>query len=272
MSSLINNVLSILLNIRLLFKVISIFTVLSISTSALAESDSNSLTVLSGGFAYVSEFQGSDDYVWIPIPVYSIYWDDGSSLEIGGLSANWNISKDKKYSYGLQGSIVFGRSDVSDPVIKRMKPLDDTINFGPYGAVKLQDWTFELGITADIGGANDGILSKLSAGTTLYKQGENNLQLTFKADYANQAYMQTYFSVNLLNSIRTGLPLYRAEAGFLSSGLSFSYTHQLSSHWNLYVSQDFSRLSTNAADSPIVSQRGNKNQYITFVLFSYLFY
>ena len=80
--------------------------------------------------------------------------------------------------------------------------------------------------------------------------------------YGSGNYMNEYFGVTPTDSLASGLPIYvpgggaRDVRGWATAVLS------LSLHWHLGAGVMYSRLVGDAADSPIVSQEGSKNQWI----------
>ena len=73
--------------------------------------------------------------------------------------------------------------------------------------------------------------------------------------------MNTYFDINLSQASRSKMTAYDADAGIKDiSGfniLIYSFTR----HWNVVSFMGFSRLLGDAANSPIVKERGTANQF-----------
>ena len=64
------------------------------------------------------------------------------------------------------------------------------------------------------------------------------------------------------DSLASGLPIYVPGSGLRDlRGWAVAMLH-LSKHWQLGAGVMYSRLVGNAADSPIVSEEGSKNQWV----------
>jgi outer membrane protein len=82
---------------------------------------------------------------------------------------------------------------------------------------------------------------------------------------------EPYFSINFTQSVASGLPVYDAKGGAQSFGagtqLRYRWTQALATH--IFV--EYERLSGSAANSPLVEQRGNPNQFIAGLGTTYTF-
>ena len=82
------------------------------------------------------------------------------------------------------------------------------------------------------------------------------------ATYGSGNYMDTYFGVTPEDSLASGLPVYRAGAGARDVRGWIVGTLHLSPRWHVGAGFLYARLLGDAADSPIVDERGNANQWI----------
>ena len=92
-----------------------------------------------------------------------------------------------------------------------------------------------------------------------------DLYLGAMSTYASGNYMETYFGVSPANAFRSGLPVYSADAGFKDVGGTVGGVMYLSKEWALSAGLQYRRLLSEAKDSPIVSDRGDANQWIAGV-------
>ena len=70
-----------------------------------------------------------------------------------------------------------------------------------------------------------------------------------------------YFDINAIQSAASGLPQWQAKAGTRSAGLGAQARYRLDQQWSSHVFVEYDRLIGDAADSPLVQQRGDPNQY-----------
>ena len=73
--------------------------------------------------------------------------------------------------------------------------------------------------------------------------------------------MSTYFGVRASDCAPSGLPAYSADAGFRNVRLTFGAMVPVTEHWLIGIGVMYMRLVGNAADSPIVDDRGSPNQF-----------
>ena len=87
-----------------------------------------------------------------------------------------------------------------------------------------------------------------------------SLTATVGASYADQDYMDAYFSVTPAQSAvsSAGLPAYDADAGIKDVFFGVTTDVPLTRDWSLKLSGRYSRLVGDAADSPVVE---NENQF-----------
>jgi outer membrane scaffolding protein for murein synthesis (MipA/OmpV family) len=95
--------------------------------------------------------------------------------------------------------------------------------------------------------------------------------LTIDGTWADDDYMSSYFGVNANNAARSGLHQFNADAGFKDAGITLSYTYAFGERWGLTALARYDRLFGDAADSPIVDDRGDANQFILGLLVNFTF-
>lgn len=151
-------------------------------------------------------------------------------------------------------------SDVDDPVIARLREVDDTAELGVWVQYAYPDAILggdRLLLDAEIR-SGDGRLFALTAGYLFPRTGALQIGLDARASFANDKYMQTNFSIDDDNRARSGLPLYEAKGGFKDFMLGMSATYDFTNNWLVTGRIGVKRLAGDAADSPIVTERGDK--------------
>ena len=89
--------------------------------------------------------------------------------------------------------------------------------------------------------------------------------------WADDDYMQSYFGVTAAQARTSGYRAYSAGGGIKDVGVSMFVVSQISDHWVMSGLVGYSRLMEDAADSPLVAQQGDRDQYIGGLFFSYQF-
>lgn len=90
--------------------------------------------------------------------------------------------------------------------------------------------------------------------------------------WASAEYMRAYFGVTTDQSRRSGLAAYTPSSGIKDFGLSAMAMHRLGAAWSLVGMGGYTRLVGDAADAPLVKERGSANQMRVGIGISYRLY
>jgi len=173
------------------------------------------------------------------------------------------------------GPVVNGRweRDVSSLVrgFRRVRSIDLSAEAGVFAEwwpveylrtrVEVRDAVFGArGIVADL--STDGV----------WRPGDRwTLSAGPRLSLADAAFMQSYYSVDTAQSIRSGLPVYSAPAGIRSFGAGSLAKYKWSESISTMAFVEYQRLWTAAAESPLIDDRGSPNQLTVGVGMSFTF-
>jgi outer membrane protein len=229
-------------------------------------------TVTLGAAAVASPvWQGSDDTAVSLFPDLRVGYKDVffASLPDG---VGWNAINSDGWKAGPIAKIRFGRDEEdggspfrisgdSDALIG-LGDVDAAVEVGGFIEKRFGDreqWRVKAEARRGFGG-HEGVLLDASA-TYQARFGYTLLNVGPKLTVASEDYMQTYFGIDPLQSVRSGLPTYQADGGLLSYGLSASLIQPLNRRSAIMAFASYDRLAENAADSPLVRLRGDENQF-----------
>ena len=222
------------------------------------------------GIGVLPDYQGSNDYIVGGAPFFKITLpktDYYARLLATDLQVN--IINHPVFRFGPAINYRFGRSDVEDKVVKHMKDIDGTMEAGAFVGIQLVDkdnprnrFLSQIEFLGDVGGEYEGWNIALSA--NYYFQVHKAIDLIIGGGimYADQNYMETYFGVDQVDSDRTGLPVYEADSGFLMAKVNAGAVLHLSYQWHIAAGVQYRPLLSDAADSPVVDDRGDSNQWV----------
>lgn len=88
------------------------------------------------------------------------------------------------------------------------------------------------------------------------------LGVALGATYGSSDYMDSYFSVSSEGSADSGLPAFTAGSGVRDVRATLVFIRPLSREWQIGAGLLYSRLMDDAADSPIVADRGSRDQFV----------
>ena len=234
-------------------------------------------------------YDGSDQYDLFPAPLVqgSVKGIDfgarGPGLYVD-LIADGNSENDVKF---LAGPLLRFRMDrngnIKDPVVRLLGKEDVAIEVGATAGVafskilhRFDVVTISSDIQWDVAGAHEGriISPSISYSTPLSMAIFSMFSLS--ATHVDGNYADTYFSIDQGGSIASGLPVFDAKGGWKSYGASLLGAVDLSGDardggWGIYGFINYSRLTNDAARSPVTSLRGDADQWFMAGGISYTF-
>lgn len=227
------------------------------------------------GVAAAPDYEGSEDYVPVPLPYARVDLDSGQFLylqgnHLRGLDVKTNVLPDDIYRVGPLLQYIPERDDVDNNKVDRMKDVDTSVMFGLFAGFEIERWTAEIEARQDVAGGN-GFLLTLNAGYNMPLSAGWNLSFIVSTTYADGDYMNSYFSVDGGDSRRSGLDKFNADSGFRDVGLELMAHYNFYGNWNAMALARYTRLIGDAADSPIVDDEGSANQFFGGILFIYSF-
>jgi len=107
----------------------------------------------------------------------------------------------------------------------------------------------------NIGHREYGNTYALSANTQLYGDSTDQIGFGVSASYGDNKHMQTYYGVTARQSINSGYRPYTAKAGFENVTAGVNWNHVLDANWSVRSGLGVSRLTSDAADSPLTKRK-----------------
>ncbi len=241
------------------------------------------------GAGYGPSYDGSDEYVLFPAPLAqgSIGGIDfgarGPGLYVD-LIADGNSDSNVKF---LAGPLVRFRMDrnsnIKDPVVRLLGKEDVAIEVGATAGVSFSKvlhafdtLTISSDIQWDVAGAHKGRLISPSISYSTPLSTAIFTSISLSATHVDGNYADTYFSIDQAGSTASGLPQFDADGGWKSYGASLLGGVDLSGDardggWGIYGFVNYSRLTNDAARSPVTSLRGDADQWFLAGGISYTF-
>jgi outer membrane scaffolding protein for murein synthesis (MipA/OmpV family) len=93
-----------------------------------------------------------------------------------------------------------------------------------------------------------------------------SLDSRISSTYGSSSYMDTYFSVDSDNAVRSGLPTYDAGAGFKDVEINAMLSRQIYEYFGIGLIGTYRRYIDGAKESPVVSGAGSPNTFIGAVV------
>lgn len=239
------------------------------------DAGASSLSLQAGGFVAVTpKFEGSKDYEVIGFPIVA---PSGSGFGNGGF-VQFRGPDDLRFrvlnSGGFEaGPLVGWRFDRDEDDAFRLRGLGDVdggVVVGGYAAYRLGAFLPFVSYHHQVSGDDTGGVLRFGAEASLPVTAGVSVTAVLGSTYADDDYMDAYFSISNEQSTRSaaGLQASDSEAGVKDVYLGLSSDIPLTEAWSLKLSARYTRLVGDAADSPIVE---DENQYFGGLGLTYRF-
>lgn len=207
--------------------------------------------------AAVPEYEGSEDYRILPIPLISYETEHFFlSPRLGMPAAGFKWSPHERISTGVFVSARLGRDADDAPLLRGLEDLDDHAVYGGYVAWETGRFsataTHRRATKRDYGNSFD-----LRLSYQVLQREHDTLTLGVGTEWADDDYMQTWFGITPEQAARSqaGLPAYATSAGIKSANASASWLHRFDgSRWSLLAVVGANALQGDARDSPLVER------------------
>ena len=170
------------------------------------------------GAGFAPDYEGSDEYQGVPMLMLKGNYDSGRSFALVGTNLKVNLVASKSFSLGPVLNYRMGRDDVENNTVDKMKDIDDAVEAGIFAAYKVDNWSFGLEWLVDVSDEHDGTIVQATIGYNWKVSDQLSVAPGIFATYATDNYMDTYFSVDTADSVRSGLDRYKAEADMKDVG------------------------------------------------------
>jgi outer membrane protein len=221
------------------------------------------------GVGSYPDYLGSSDDKLGAAPLGRVSLGGSRFVRLTVTEAQVNLLDNPNWQFGPAGLWRLGRSDVKNPVIDKLQEIDDSVSLGLFGGYlwrDQRDFRRTAGASAWALGDVSGIYNGWTAGGNAYATQPVAKMVTLAGGaaftYGSGNYMDEYFGVTPADSLASGLPVYVPGSGIRDArGWAVALLH-LSKQWHVGVGAMYLRLLRDAAESPIVSQEGSKNQWV----------
>jgi outer membrane protein len=223
------------------------------------------------------DYEGSADYEAVPfwnLRLGNLYHPE-TYVQVVGPRLLSNFLPNDHWRLGLAGQFIKERNDVKDNQVDKLKSVDASAMLGLVGGYDFlptlqNDLVLEIEGRQDVAGDN-GFLGTIRGRYGRLFAERWRFDALVATTWASEDYMSSYFSIDASNAARSGLARYNADAGFKDAALGASLAYRFLDHWSATALGTYTRLIGDAADSPVVKDRGDENQWFGGLLINYRF-
>ncbi len=214
------------------------------------------------------DYIGSDDNELGAAPVGRYTFGTYRYVSLQVNYATINLVEDRNWRAGPAGMWRFARDDVDDKVVDELPDIDGSLDLGGFveyenvGDDPRNRWALRAGFLHGVTGDNDGYTLSASARRWFPVGKFAALSVFAGTTYGSSDYMDTYFSIDSRGAAASGLDAFRAKSGVRDVRAGAIFLQALSREWQVGAGFLYSRLLNDASDSPIVSDRGDRDQFV----------
>lgn len=207
------------------------------------------------------EYEGSGDFRFAPVPMFGIrragapphFRSPRDGFGIGLVDTG-------NFRAGPSFKVRIGRDESDSPDLAGLGNVDWTLEAGAFAEYWPTQWLRTRAELRQGIGGHDGLVSDLLADVVMPVTPQLTLSGGPRVTLASTAATSPYFSITPGQSAASGLPVYDASGGVRSFGAGAQARYRWSPKWATHVFVEYERLSGDAAESPLVTQRGSRDQ------------
>jgi outer membrane protein len=237
---------------------------------------------IGAGALLTPNYLGDDAYSVAVVPYIRIKHGDRffASVEEG---VGYNLINQENFRLGPLSTIEFGREEEEGNPFRvfgerttdlvGLGDIDTSFSLGGFAEVDLGPLTASAKLGQAISG-HDGLTGEIGLrfGGTLTGYGPPVIySFGPRVNFGDDSYHDAFFSVDATQSAASGLAEFEASSGIVSYGLSGTAIMPLSDEITMTVFGNLSRLSGDAANSSLVTERGSPNQAFLGLATAYTF-
>ncbi len=221
---------------------------------------------IGAGVGVAPDYEGSDDYRLLPLLALRA-GDRGYTVETDRRGVKADLVPSRAIILGPILRYEGGRQDVEDERVDRLPEVDAGLEAGlqagyvfegvggPRAGLRLG-----LELVQEVAGGHGGMLVTPSIGWSTPVGQALRLSLGASTTWASDDYMENFFGIDARGAAASGLARYDAGAGIKDVGLSTVASYQVTDRVMVTGILSYKHLLGDAADSPVVQDRGTEHQ------------
>lgn len=201
-------------------------------------------------------FEGSDRYRARPLPFATVSWRDTFSLDQGGLSAqfrrpNYRVGVGLTFDTGRDERNTGGIFANGDDRLRGLGDIDFALGLRGFAGWQLGPIDISASVIKFMGKQNDGILGQTSLSMPLPLASGLVIIPNVSLSWADDNYMNAYFSVSALQASRSRFTQFAAGSGPHDVRAGANLVYGFHPNWFANLNVSVVRLLGDSASSPI---------------------
>ena len=211
------------------------------------------------------DYDGDDSYDIKPAPMVSLHYRDLILIDNNNIRINLfgkdGLFNSNRYRAGPLLKLDRGRDESDSKDLTRLGDVGTSIEVGVFASYTYERTRVRLRMQQDVISGHRGL--RVIGDLRYIFLNITDLVITSSAsiEWANNNYMDSYFSITPEQSFSSELPGFDAGSALKAASLSVGANYSISRHWALVASVGYSRLLGDARTSPLIAMRGSSNQF-----------
>jgi len=211
------------------------------------------------------DYLGADSYGVGIKPIVSFHYRDLIQVDNNNIRINVfgndGLVRTNRFKAGPLLKIDSGRDQDDSDDLAGLGDISTGIELGLFGSYSLGPTRTRIRWQKDVASGHSG--TKIIGDFRALVNQTDDLVLvgSIFSTWADNSYMNSYFSITPVQSQQSGLMEYDAGSGIKDVGAAFSAYYNFSEHWAFVANVGYTRLLGDAKDSPLVVVHGSANQY-----------
>jgi outer membrane protein len=222
------------------------------------------------------DYVGSDDVQAVAGPTGRFSFGKHRYVELVATQLSSNLINHEYWRLGPAINYRFGRDDVDDDVVDRMTDVEGAFEAGIAGGIEMTNgvnprykFRFSADFLYDVSDEHGGFVANVAARYWMPLGKAFDFGIGAGTSYASEDFNSTYFDVNATDSALSGLRTFSADGGIKDVTALIALVMHFSPKWHIAAGLRYQRLLGDAADSPVVADRGSENQFIAGIGIAY---
>lgn len=244
-------------------------------------------TIRIGAGALLSPtFVGSSDYQLMAVPALKLSFRNifFASVEDG---VGYAVINQHGWRAGPIAKIAFGRKEDGDnpfrvagsktSALRGLGNVATTVEAGGFTEYRWRSMSTKIEVRKGLNG-HEGLVGDLSVKYTRTSRSLSPMagspfvvSIGPRLTVVDATYNKAFFGVDDDQAVKSGLPRYSPNGGVLSYGIGSVFVVPISSQLSTIVLAGYDRLTGDAGSSPLISERGSRNQGMFGVVLNYEF-
>lgn len=224
------------------------------------------------GGEYRPDFQGSKNWMLIPIPIFSIRRAGAVAAFRGARdSASIALIDFGDLRAGPAAKFVAARKSADHSELNGLGDVKAAFELGGFIEYYPVDWLrLRSELRQGLGG-HHGTVADVSADFIVPLIDRLTISAGPRFTWKSTKAVAPYFGVDAVQSLASGLPVFDARGGAHSVGFGSQVTYRINPQWEVRAYVEYEKLLGDVANSPLVTLRGSSNQTTVGLGASYSF-